>query len=221
MARRAKQPRQQTEPFISEKAVGREIERLLVKRRASRFRRARLVFLGVALIIGWLASRYAFLVVTVHDGAMSPAIEAGSTVVCLRQSFLDMLVGILPEEAVRPHRGGVYLLAYSEANEAEAGEGEETEPLLLIRRVLGLPGDVIGVEDGMFTVNGEIVPGEPSGGNRVYPVTVPAGRLFVTGDHRAVSVDSLRRSFGMPEADGVVARPVAIIWPLYEVGLVN
>lgn len=216
MTRSGKQSRRDGNPFPTERAARREIERLLKRRRRRRFRRARLICLAAALLIGWWASRNVFLVVTVQDGAMSPAVEAGSTLICLRQSFLNALVGIVPEEAVRPARGGICLIAC-----ADMEDGAENEPALLLRRTLALPGDVIDVKDGETTVNGEAAAGDASGSDRVYPVTVPAGSLFLVGDYGAVSVDSRRRSFGMPDIDDVVARPVAVVWPLFGMRLVN
>ena len=215
MAWRAHRVRREESPFPSKKAARREIRRLFVRRRRRKFLRAGLLLAVIALAAGWWLAENVFLVVTVRDGAMSPAVEAGSTVVCFRQSFLDALVGIVPAELVQIQQGGVYLVAY------RGPDGEAEQASLMLRRVLALPGDVVDVNRDGFTVNGEAVPGDASGGDRVYPVTVPTGRLFLTGDNSALSVDSLRRSFGMPGVEDVTARPVAVVWPLYGAGPVN
>ncbi|MEZ0090721.1 signal peptidase I [Streptacidiphilus sp. EB129] len=95
----------------------------------------------------------------------------------------------------------------------------------LIKRVIGVPGDVVACCDsqGRVTVNGKpltepyIYPGNPP--SRIsFKVTVPPGDLWVMGDHRDISADSrfhLNSATGgfVPEKD-VVGRAVAVIWPL-------
>jgi signal peptidase I len=93
----------------------------------------------------------------------------------------------------------------------------------LIKRVIGLPGDKVACCDdkGRLTVNGKPVdepylfPGdEPSSDD--FTVTVPAGRLWVMGDHRGVSQDS---RYHRELADGTVAisdvvgRAFVVVWP--------
>jgi signal peptidase I len=95
----------------------------------------------------------------------------------------------------------------------------------LIKRVIGVPGDTVACCDtkGRVTVNGTalnepyIFAGEvPS--RITFKVTVPAGKLWVMGDHRDISADSryhLADPDGgfVPESD-VVGRAVAVIWPI-------
>ncbi len=95
----------------------------------------------------------------------------------------------------------------------------------LVKRVIGLPGDRVACcdADGLVTVNG--VPLHES--SYLYPankpsaiqfrVTVPAGHLWVMGDHRLVSDDSrLHRTDpgggAIPES-AVIGRVVMIVWP--------
>jgi signal peptidase I len=94
-----------------------------------------------------------------------------------------------------------------------------------VKRVIGLPGDhvVCCDADGKLTVNGQQV-AEPylyagdAASEQAFSVTVPAGRLWLMGDHRSKSADS--RSLlgapggGMVPLDRVIGRPVRIIWPL-------
>lgn len=96
----------------------------------------------------------------------------------------------------------------------------------LIKRVIGLPGDVLTVRHGQLYVNGrELV--EPYLAPDCGPLTslgegpatardrygpVPAGEVFVMGDNRCDSADS--RAFGpVPESD-IVGRAFVIVWPL-------
>jgi signal peptidase I len=70
---------------------------------------------------------------------------------------------------------------------------------LIVKRVVAVGGDMVGISDGVLEVDGRAVD-EPyadrSLESGVYygPYPVPDGRLFLLGDHRAVSVDS--RAFG-------------------------
>jgi len=99
----------------------------------------------------------------------------------------------------------------------------------LIKRVIGVPGDRVRCCDakGHITVNGValhesyVFPGNtPS--DSTFDVTVPEGRLWVMGDHRAVSADS-RLHMGDPgggtiPADNVIGRAFVIVWPLGRAG---
>jgi signal peptidase I len=87
----------------------------------------------------------------------------------------------------------------------------------LIKRVIGLPGDVISGHDGhVFVDNKELV--EPyvnptcHGTADFGAVTVPAGSYFMMGDNRCDSFDS--RMFGTIPRSAIVGRAFAVIWPV-------
>ena len=89
----------------------------------------------------------------------------------------------------------------------------------LIKRVIGLPGDTVACCDasGRVTVNGKaldetyLYPGNaPSA--RTFSRTVPAGELWVMGDHREISEDS--RVHGFVPEDAVVGKAFVLVWPL-------
>jgi signal peptidase I len=94
---------------------------------------------------------------------------------------------------------------------------------LLIKRVIGLPGETIEIHDGQVYVNGEpleesFVQGDTFPG-RVESVIVPPLHVYVLGDNRNHSNDS--RSFGPVPIENIVGRAWVSYWPLEQVGLVH
>ncbi len=97
-----------------------------------------------------------------------------------------------------------------------------------IKRVIGVPGDHVACCDaqGRVTVNGVplneksyLYPGNPPSEQR-FSITVPAGSLWVMGDHRDVSWDSRGHRYypgggSVPES-AVVGRAFVVIWPLSQ-----
>ncbi len=96
---------------------------------------------------------------------------------------------------------------------------------ILIKRVIGLPGDDVACCDaqGWVTVNGVplteqsyLYPGDAPSEIR-FNIVVPQGRLWVMGDHRLISDDS-RDHLGEPGGgtvpeNAVIGRAFVIIWP--------
>ena len=98
-------------------------------------------------------------------------------------------------------------------------QGEE----LLIKRVVGLPGETIEIRDGQVFINDDsldegFVPGETRPG-RAERVTVPPLHVYVLGDNRNHSNDS--RSFGPVPIENIVGRAWLSYWPPEDVGLVE
>ena len=210
--RRAEAKRKRSKWVPSAEAAAREIRRT----RKLRYRRHRRHVL--LIIVGALASALVLRLVAVRGAGMSPTLESGEWVLCVRQDFLDKTVGLLPERIWRIGRDDLVLIDYVPKDD----DGHPSGPsALLVKRVIGVGGDVIDVQGGQMTVNGEPVPGIASGGDRVYPVTVPTKMLFVMGDHRSVAVDSRMRAFGMVGEDEVAGRLVAVIWPVFAIGPVD
>ena len=92
-----------------------------------------------------------------------------------------------------------------------------------VKRVIGLPGDEILIEQGQVSVNGQALD-EPYVDNEdpsdFGPVTVPDDHLFFLGDNRPNSSDS-RRGLGFVPAEAVVGRSALIIWPFDHVDLLT
>jgi signal peptidase I len=84
-----------------------------------------------------------------------------------------------------------------------------------IKRVIGLPDDVIEMTKGDVTVNGEPID-EPylrqAGNDNYGPYTVPQDHVFVMGDNRPNSSDSRAQLGPIPE-DKIVGKAFVLLWP--------
>ncbi len=95
---------------------------------------------------------------------------------------------------------------------------------ILLKRVIGVSGDVIDIDDdGTVYVNGEAID-EPYINEKALgecdiklPYQVPDERIFVMGDHRATSVDSRTQKIGCVSEESVVGKVVLRIWPLKKI----
>ena len=93
-----------------------------------------------------------------------------------------------------------------------------------IKRVIGLPGDTVSVDDGYVIVNGKklvenYIPPEYRD-DRSYPtLVIPPDQYFVLGDHRISSNDS--RAWGLVPKSYIYGKAVFVFWPLDKMGTVH
>lgn len=91
----------------------------------------------------------------------------------------------------------------------------------LIKRVIGLPGDIVNVENGHVYVN-ETELNEPYiAAPPAYTGTyeVPAGNLFVLGDNRNDSSDS--HAWGPVLEELVIGKAILVYWPFTDAALIT
>jgi signal peptidase I len=83
----------------------------------------------------------------------------------------------------------------------------------LIKRVIGLSGDTVSVQNGIVSINGQVLNEPYIAAAPAYSGewTVPEGQLFVLGDNRNDSSDS--HSWGYLPFEKVVGKAVVIYWP--------
>ena len=102
----------------------------------------------------------------------------------------------------------------------------------LVKRVIGVAGDKVECcsTNKKLMINGKEIKepyifagNSPSDSN--FNVTVPAGKIWVMGDHRAASADSRFHqediNHGMVPTSKVTGKVFGIIWPLKNLGIVH
>jgi signal peptidase I len=185
------------------------------KRRGS-FWRELPILLGVAILVAVLVR--AFVLQTFY--IPSPSMEHTLNV-------LDrVLVNKLVYDFRDPKRGEI--IVFKAPQEWQAGaEGED-----FIKRIIGVPGDQVKCcTDGKLTINGQVLD-EPyiyrdaegqqdAPADKEFEITVPADRLWVMGDHRSASGDSLQHwkdTADINEAtiteSSIVGRAFTVFWPV-------
>ncbi|MFZ5919120.1 MAG: signal peptidase I [Chloroflexota bacterium] len=110
-----------------------------------------------------------------------------------------------------PRRGDIVVFALPEQSEE-----------MLIKRVIGLPGETVEIHDGQVFIDG--VPlNEPyltqDTRGRYGPVTVPPLHVFVLGDNRSFSNDS--RAFDTVPIANIVGRAWLSYWPMEALGILD
>ena len=97
----------------------------------------------------------------------------------------------------------------------------------LIKRVVGLPGDKVNIdENGNVYVNDELL-SEPyvtdkelGDSDLEFPYKVPGTSYFVLGDRRSNSVDSRNSVVGAISRDDIIGKVFIRVWPIPELGFV-
>jgi signal peptidase I len=143
---------------------------------------------------------------TVASTSMEPEFHDGDRLVVNKLAYRWSDVG----------RGDIVVFDTSRVSEATHTLGDT-----LVKRVIGLPGEVVQSVDGRVTVDGEPLAESYLDGLDTPPfgpTEVPEDSVFVLGDDRHASVDS--RSFGSVPIKAIQGRVDAVIWPPGHAGTV-
>ncbi|MBN1046717.1 MULTISPECIES: signal peptidase I [unclassified Clostridium] len=122
-----------------------------------------------AVVIGLLLWKFLIYTVWITSGSMIPTLEVKDRLVATRVHNPENL-----------NRGDIVIFDSDELKE------------ILIKRLIGLPGDHIEIKNGIVSVNGEQLVEDYVKNNEVYDriFDVPQGEYFFLGDNRANSDDS-------------------------------
>ena len=99
---------------------------------------------------------------------------------------------------------------------------------ILIKRVIGLPGDTIIIDDeGNVFVNNEMID-EPYLAEKglgecdiEFPYEVPPNEYFLLGDKRITSIDSRSTVIGCIPEDQIIGKIILKIWPLSDISIID
>ncbi len=159
-----------------------------------------LVVVALAAATVWLLNALIVTRFRVEGDSMFPTLHSGEYV----------LVDRIGYRLADLHRGDVIVFQYPYGPERD-----------FIKRVIGLPGDVVAIEAGVVHVNGvaldePYVPVPPTYTTRTL---LGPNQLYVLGDNRNNSADS--HNWGALDRSYLVGRAIVVYWPLTSARLVE
>jgi len=153
---------------------------------------------------------YVFQTYFIPSGSMEPTLQIGDRI----------LVDKLAVDWGTVKRGDIIVFK-SPANEDCGGVHDP----ILVKRVIGLPGDSLYSLGNTIYVNGKKLDeawphteplGPPAIASRAHPVVVAANHYFMVGDNHSDSCDS--RYWGTITHSAIIGKAFFRIWPLSRVG---
>ncbi len=181
-------------------AIRSEINRERYKKRYKRVLKNTVYALVVVAAIAVLVATLVLPVVQIAGNSMSPTLNEGELVVLIKTK--DLKLGDL--------------CAFSYSNK------------ILIKRVIGLPGDIVEIDaDGNVYVNSTLVDEpyltEKSLGecDLEFPYQVPENQYFMLGDQRETSIDSRSSVIGCVTDDQLVGKILIRIWPFSKLSWID
>ncbi|PEX92910.1 signal peptidase I [Bacillus cereus] len=167
-----------------------------------------LEIIAIACLFVFLAKIFVFFPTTVKGASMRPTLQDGDKVI----------VNKLAKQFESYEREDIIVVKTDN---------------FYVKRVIGLPGDVIEMRNDQLYVNDEVKNEEYLHSNKKQaekklmnltedfgPITVPKNKIFVMGDNRLISRDS-RNGLGLIDRADVLGKLTAIYYPFEHVKIMN
>ena len=166
------------------------------------------IIFAVGVLIALLVREFAVQSYEIPSPSMVPTLEIGDRVLVNKRAY---------GEGEVPERGDIAVFQRPDVANCPFDEGD---PPVLIKRVIGLPGEEVSGNDGRIYINGELLDEpwftDPIESKAFPPINVGEGQVVFLGDNRINSKDST--CFGSVNIDTIVGRAFSRIWPLNRIG---
>lgn len=181
--------------FPSSEELRQELKRVRYKNRFRRILKSTFYTLIVVAAIAALIATLVLPVLQIAGTSMEPTLSDGDLVLLVKTDRLK--------------QGDLCAFYYSNK--------------VLIKRVIGLPGDYISIDGaGNIYVNSELLE-EPYITEKAlgecdidFPYQVPENHYFLVGDQRATSIDSRSSVIGCVPKDQLIGKLLCRFWPLAD-----
>jgi len=156
--------------------------------------------LAIALTVVLLLHYFVFNLSTVEGHSMEPTLSEKEWLFVNKVSYLF----------AEPERGEVVILK----DPSDRPDKKE----FLVKRIVGIPGDIIEIRDGQLYRNSELIVERYTDTEiedaDTEPYKLEAGMYFVMGDNRHAHASFDSRSFGAVSRDAIRGRADFILWPI-------
>lgn len=162
------------------------------------------LYFAVAIIAAILIKNYLIINANVPTGSMQNTIQPGDRLIGNRLAYINS----------EPERGDIVIFSYPD-NENET----------YVKRIIGLPGETITIEDAKIYINGSTKPldepylkeewVEETG---PYVFEVPEGSYFVLGDNRNNSWDARYWTNTYVSKEKILGEAIFTYWPWKQFG---
>jgi len=168
------------------------------------------IFIVIVLVL--LVNQFVMIRTYVSGPSMRPTLEHSDNIIVNRLIY----------KFEAPERFDIISFKYIN----RAGNTQET--IYYVKRIIGLPGETIQINDaGEIFINGELLEEDfgaetiINAGRAISPITLGDDEYFVLGDNRNHSEDSRKEHVGNIHYSQIVGRLAIRIWPLQKIGRVK
>lgn len=165
------------------------------------------IYFVIAFAAAFLIKNYLIINADIPSGSMENTIMTGDRLIGNRLAYLKE----------GPERGDIIIFHYPD-NEEE----------LYVKRVIGLPGEKVVVEEGKIYIDGSTTPLEEDYLKETWTVEtgpfefdIPEDSYLVMGDNRNDSWDARYWSNTYVSADKILGEAVLVYWPFDHFGKLN